>query len=146
MPSGPVHQNDAMGFVRHMVADLLKMHLHGFGIGPWQHESGANASFGADRTEQIGVFVSLVCRLAWSGSFSGPEPRLTVLLADTRFILEPNLDRFSFRNIRYMGSKCVGEVFLKVSMTRVSCLGCCGRALMWEKPMAASSLEMVRSL
>ena len=32
-----------------------------------------------------------------------------------------------------MGSERAGEVFLNASITRWSCLGCCGRALMWEK-------------
>ncbi len=44
------------------------------------------------------------------------------------------------------GMDRAGEVFLNASMTRSSCLGCCGRALICEKDSAASRSEIVRSL
>ena len=46
----------------------------------------------------------------------------------------------------YVGRQRAGKVFLNASMTRASCLGCCGRPLMCEKDSAASRSEMVRSL
>lgn len=146
MPPGPVHQNGGMRLAGHTAADLVEMQLHGMGIGPWQHERCTGSTGRTDGSEQIGVLVALVCRLAWPGSFFGPLPHLPVLLANTCFVLEPDLNWFVSRQMAYMGLERVGEVFLKASMTLAFCAGWRGLALMWEKPMATRSLETVRSL
>lgn len=117
MPSGPVHQNGGMGLRGYAATDLVEMQLHGMGVGPWQHESCAGASSRADGTEHIGILVALVCRLTWPGSLSGPLAHLAVLLADTGFILKPDFYRFAWWQMAYMGLECVGEVFLKASIT-----------------------------
>ena len=103
------------------------------------------AHFGADGTEQVGVLITLIGRLAWPRSLPCPAPRDRVFLAYARFILEPDFDHFTGRNVCGVGLKRIGEVFLKAAITASSCPGCCGRALMWEKPRDASSFEMVRS-
>src|SRR5271165_719749 len=47
----------------------------------------------AYRAEEVGVFVALVGRLARTCSASRPLPHEAVLLADARFVLEPDFDR-----------------------------------------------------
>ena len=46
----------------------------------------------------------------------------------------------------FVAHERAGEVFLNASITRWSCLGCCGRALMWEKDSATRRSEIARSL
>lgn len=135
-----------MRFVRYLAADLIKVHLHGLGVCPRQHEGRTCTAPGADSAEQIGVVVSLIGRLARPGSLPRPQPNLSVLLADTGLILEPDFYRRASGKIGYVGGKRVDEVFLKALMILASWAGWRGLALMWEKPMALSSLEMVRSL
>ncbi len=134
-----------MGLFRHVTADLVEMHLHGLGVGPWQHERCTLAVFRADGAEEVGVLVALVGRLTGPRTLLRPQAGPAVLLPDTSFVLEPDFNRRLLRQIGYMRLQRVGEVFLNAVMVRSSCLGCCGRALMRENPMAASSLETVRS-
>ncbi len=126
-------------------ADLVEMQLHCFGVGRWQHERCTLAMGRTDGAEQVGVLVALVGRLTGPRTLLRPQAGPAVLLPDTSFVLEPDFNRRLLRQIGYMRLQRVGEVFLNAVMIRSSCLGCCGRALMRENPMAASSLETVRS-
>lgn len=103
-----------------MSADLIEMHLHGFGVRLWQHQGRADPALGADGSEQIGVLVALIGRLARPRAFLRPLPDLPILLAQSGFILEPYLDRRAFRQIGYMRGEGSGEVFLNASITRSS--------------------------
>ena len=73
--------------------------------------------FWADGTEQVGVLATLTGRLAWPCSRSCPTPRDRVFLADARFILKPDFDRFAGRNVYGVGLGRIGEVFLKAAIT-----------------------------
>ena len=114
-------------------------------VGPWQHERYALALLRADRTEQICVLIALVGGLAGAGAFPRPQACPSVLLTQSGFILKPDFDWGADRQVSYMRLEDVFEVFLNAAMTRSSCLGCCGRTLMGEKPIATSSLETVRA-
>ncbi len=82
-----------MGFPRNPLADLIEMQLHRPGVRPWQHEGCACSSFWTDGAEQIGVPIALIGRLSRAGAPLCPQPRLAVLLAKARFILEPDFYR-----------------------------------------------------
>jgi len=99
----------------------------------------------ADGTVQIGALIALIGRLAGARALLRPQPRQAVLLAQSGFVLEPDFYRRSRRQIAYMRLEGVGEVFLNASMIRLSCLGCCGRALIWAKPSSPSNLDIPRS-
>lgn len=146
MPSGAVHEDDGVRAPGDMAADIVEMVLHGLGVGRWHHDGGAHAACGADRAEEIGVLVSLVGWQARSRAFSRPYPGTPVLLADPCFILKPEFDRRILGQVAYMSGEGSIEVFLKLSMMRVSCAGCCGRPLICEKPSSLRSSEMARSL
>jgi len=135
-----------MGLGGDVAADLVEMHLHGAGVGEGQHEGGALAPPGTDRAEQIGVRVALVGGQARARSRLRPDPRAAVLLSQPGLVLEPDLDPLGLGQTGYVGCERAGEVFLKASSTRWSCLGCCGRPLMCEKESTASRSEIVRSL
>ena len=129
-----------------VAADLVEMHLHGACVGEGEHEGGALGPHGADGAEQVSVGVSLVGRSVWPGPCLRPDPRAAVLLSQSGLVLEPDLDPSGLGQSAYVGRQRTGKVFLNASMTRASCLGCCGRPLMCEKDSAASRSEMVRSL
>lgn len=84
-----------MGALGEAKRDYIDRHLHRLGISEGQHQRRPRASGWADRTEQIGAFVSLVGRLALPRSTLGPLSDDAVLLADARFLIEPDLDRLA---------------------------------------------------
>ncbi len=112
MPSGAIKQQDGMRALRHVSRDFIEMKLHGGGVGEGQGERRALAAGRADRAEEIGVFITLIGRLAWPRAALGPLPNKAVLLADASFILKPDFDRSAFRNIGEMGVQRLREVFL----------------------------------
>ncbi len=142
----PIHENNGVSLARNMASDLVEMHLHCLGVGPWQHKSSAYTMGRAYSAEQICIFVSLVNRHAGTSTFLCPYACLSVLLAQPRFILPPDFNWSIFRQIGYVCCKRFGEVFLKASITRSSYFGCCGRVLMQEKPRTARSSVIERSL
>jgi len=85
-----------MSFAGNTLADLFEMQLHGLSIGCWQNQSGTGAAFWADGAEQISILITLVCWQSRAGAFLCPDAHPPVLLPDPRFVLEPNLYRFSF--------------------------------------------------
>ena len=76
-----------MGALGDVARDFVEMELHRLGVGMGQGERCADAAGWANRSEQIGVFVALICGLTRPGSASGPLPNLAVLLADVGFVL-----------------------------------------------------------
>src|SRR5262252_1708150 len=89
-----------------------------------------------DRTEHIGIGVTLILGLARTRPLLGPLIDEAVLLPDPHFVLEPDLDRSSWC-YALAGDRLrhpLRKVFLKASMTCGSCLGCCGRGLTCAKP------------
>ena len=126
-----------MGFAGDIFADLVEVQLHGFGIGGWQNQGRSGAPFWTDGAEQVGVLIALIGRQTGPCTLACPDADASILLANPRFILEPDLDRGIFRQLGYVCSERVGEVFLKASITSGSCAGCCGRPEMCVKPSSA---------
>ena len=128
-----------------VAADLVEMKLHGFGVGMRKRERRPGATGRADGAEQIGAGVALIGRLAGSCATSCPLADDAVLLADPGFVLPPDLDRLSFRQVGQMRLQRAREVFLYASTISASCAGWRGRALMCEKPSFFRSVETWRS-
>ena len=134
VPAGLVEDEKRVRPRRDGAADRVEMRLHGLGVGVRHDEGNSGIAARTDGAEHIGVLVALILGLAWARSFSGPLIDETVLLADPHFVLEPHFDRrlrgqraYDLRDLRW-------KVFLKVAIASGSWTGCCGRALMWEKP------------
>jgi hypothetical protein len=53
MPAGLIKDENGVRSGGDFGCDLVEMELHGFAVADRQHEGGAGATFGADRTEQI---------------------------------------------------------------------------------------------
>jgi hypothetical protein len=76
-----------------MARYFLDVELHHPGVDAREGQRGALAPGRADRAKEIGVFVALVSGLTRSRSSPRPLPDKAVLLADARFVLEPDFDR-----------------------------------------------------
>jgi len=123
VPAGAVEQNDSVGALGDMAGDLVEMKLHGRSVGVRQGECRSGPASRTDGPKKIGVLIALVCRLARSRPASGPLADEAVLLADARFVLEPDFERRCFWQISEMGVQRPREVFLKAAMVSASCPG-----------------------
>jgi hypothetical protein len=92
------------------------VHLHRLGVGIGQRKRRADAARWADGAKERGVFIPLVGWLTRPRSAPCPLPNLAVLLADARFVLEPNLDRLAFWYVGEMRVQRGREVFLNAAM------------------------------
>jgi len=145
MPTCPVHLHNGMSAPGNGAADFVEVKLHGVGVRLRHHDGGPDTSRRADGAEQVGVLIALIGGLARPRARAGPQSDKAVLLPDPCFVLEPQLNRGSWRQISYVGMEGAGKVFLNASITFASCLGCCGRALMWEKPRSCRICDTQRS-
>ena len=73
--------------------DFVEVKLHHVGVGVGKRQSRSDTASRTDRAEQIGVVVALVGGLSGPRSTPGPLADEAVLLANSGFILEPDLDR-----------------------------------------------------
>ena len=123
VPSGLVEQQDGNAAFSDVAADLVEVGLHGEGVGERHDDSRADVTRRADRAEQIGVVVALVCGLARACPAPGPLPNLAVLLADPGLVPKPDFDRRRLRQSVEMGLQRARKVFLKASTVRSSWAG-----------------------
>lgn len=112
---------------RDMAADFGEMHGHGFGVGGRQDERRRGAALRTDGAKDVGPLVALVVRRARPRSAPGPNARQRALLADTRFILEPDFERLAAGMVGQFRRDRGGEVFLKASCASSSASGWRGR-------------------
>jgi hypothetical protein len=102
-----------------MAGYFVEMKLHGECVGIRQSQRRACSACWTDGAEEIGVFVALVGRLAWSRSTPGPLADTAILLADACLVLEADFDCRAGRQIGEMGVLRAREVFLKASIVSV---------------------------
>ena len=91
------------------------MEGHSFGVGYRQDEGCRGAALRTDGTEDVGPFVALIARGARPRSALGPDPGQCALLADARFILEPDFDGLLFGMVGELRRDSRSEVFLNAS-------------------------------
>ena len=60
MPAGLIEDENGVRTGGDLGGDLVEMKLHGFAVARRQHEGGAGAAIGADRTEQVGRLGALI--------------------------------------------------------------------------------------
>ncbi len=108
-------------------ADLGKMQGHGFGVGGREDKGCGGAAPRTDGTEDVGPFVASVARCARPRSAFGPDAGQRALLADPRFVLEPDFDRLVFGAVGELRRDRRGEVFLNASWAASSVWGWRGR-------------------
>src|SRR5437764_13960887 len=91
--------------------DFIEVRLHSFGVGIRHDDGNTGIAARADSTEQIGVLISLILRLARSGSFLGPLINEAVLLSDPHFVLEPHLGRGGCASLLTACATTAGKFF-----------------------------------
>lgn len=120
MPPRTIDLNDSMGVFGHMTTDFCKMKVHSVCVGIGQDKSHTCIACGADSTEDVGTFVSLIEWPARPRASSGPDAGQRTFLSDTSFVLEPEFDRFAFGVFGEDFFDFCGEVFLKSSWATAS--------------------------
>ena len=128
-----------------MARYLHEVQLHGFGVGLRQGEAGTGPTRRADGPEQIGIGIALVGGLPWPCATFCPLPDNSILLAEPRFILEPDLNWSVCGQMVEMGVQGRREVFLNAAIVSASWPGLRGRALTWLKPSCFRRLPTWRS-
>ena len=117
VPTSLIHQHDRVSAGGDGERYLGQMQRHGFGIAEGQDQPRALAVFRAYRAEDVGRFRSLILWRRWPRPPSGPAARDLVLLANARFVLEPDLYGRALRegcsDLCQLGGKAP---FLKASM------------------------------
>jgi hypothetical protein len=91
VPACLIDQEDGVGTGRDGLGDLDEMQVHRLGIAGGQDQSRALALSWADGTEDIGRGRALIAGSTRASAAFGPPAGDLVLLANARFILEPNL-------------------------------------------------------
>jgi hypothetical protein len=81
------------------------MQVHRLGIGLGEDEGGADPTRRTDCPEDISRIVPLIAWCWRPRALFGPDVGQAALLADTRFILPPELDRLAAR----LGRDAVGD-------------------------------------
>ena len=82
-------------------ADFVEMLLHGETIAERHNHSSAFAFSRANRSEDIDRFRALIFWGRRPGASLGPTTRDLVLLADTGFVLVPQLNTRTLRQLRF---------------------------------------------
>ncbi len=124
-----------MNVWRKLRRDFVEMHLHHFGVDGGQNQADGHISRGAERAENIGVFVTRVDGRTQADSLASPAARARTLLTYSAFVLAPDFNRFVWVRRLDFGDD-FGEFFLNVSIASASCLGCVGRAVIYDNPNA----------
>ena len=117
MPTSLIHQYNSVSARSDGKRYFCQMERHGFCITQGQDQPSTLAMLRADCAEDIGRFGPLVFGCRGPRPASGPTPRDLVLLADPRFVLEPNLYRRALRESCSDLCKLGGKApFLKASI------------------------------
>lgn len=95
-----------------MARDFIEMELHHFRVDMGERQRGALPPGWTDCAEKIGVCIALIGRLTRPRSTLRPLAHETVLLADAGFVLEPDFNRRSRRQVGQMRLQRRFEVFL----------------------------------
>jgi hypothetical protein len=127
MPAGAVEHENGMSAGRDGAGDLGEMVVHRAGIGEGHDEARGDAAVRTDRAEDVGPLVAGVARRPRACAALRPDPAERALLADARFILEPDLEWFAPGSLGDRGGYRLAEVFLNASWASGSVLGWRGR-------------------
>src|SRR5262245_4549514 len=100
MPARLIEHEDGVSARRDRFSDLLKMLIHGFGVGIGHDEPGPKLARGADGAEQIGPLISCIAHSAGSCSFPCPNPGERAFLPYAGLVLKPDLKGLPFGMLR----------------------------------------------
>src|SRR6202035_4119340 len=145
MPAGAIADEDGVGTGRDLGADLLKMPVHGLGVGVGHDHGRPNRAGGADGAEYVGGDMAVVADHAGPRADRRPDVGVTAFLAYAGLVLKPDFERAALCGLRKRGPDQIGEVFLKAASASRSFCGCCGRGCRRVSPSSCSHRPMVFS-
>ena len=116
MPSGLIENENSMRAGGDIAADLVKVQLHGLGVGVGYHQGRAGLTRGANRTEQTSMARAKVGDLSRTGIGFGPYSCPLGLLTNTHLILKPDLHSGVWCERRPDIGDFAREVFLKAAI------------------------------
>jgi len=106
-----------------LTTDLGEMQRQCFAVGGRENKGCGGATVRTNSAEDVGPFIALIAPGARACSALGPDAGQRALLADPRFVLEPDFDRLAVGAIREVRGKRRGEVFLKAPWASSSASG-----------------------
>jgi len=112
VPSCAIEGENGVCARRHHAADFGQVFVHRVSVGGGQDQASADVARGAYGTEQIGPGIAPIARRGWTRAARGPDAGQRALLADTGFVLPPELDRLATGGFGDRGGDQSGEVFL----------------------------------
>ena len=115
MIAGAIEDESGVCTRSDLTADLGEMQSHRFSIGGWKDEGRGSTALRTNGAKDVGPFVPLVAGCTRPRSALGPNAGQGPLLADARFILEPDFDGLVFGVIGELRRDRGGEVFLNAS-------------------------------
>ena len=92
MPAGTIVDEDPVRAGHDGFGDFCKVLVHGFGIGVGHDDGRARRTLRADRTEEIGPFVTGIANRARPAALARPKPRQRAFLAYAGLVLKPDFD------------------------------------------------------
>ena len=115
--------NDDVGVRRAGRGDLIEKDLHRLGVDGGKHQGDILAGGRTDRGEDIGPFVAEL--LDARRAFTTPPPEMAepTLVADARFIFEPQLHLLVWMGCGYCGDPIGKPPFLKAASASISRFG-----------------------
>lgn len=120
MPPGLIEDQDSVRAGGDSEADLVEVHLHGFGVSVGHRQRSASITRRADCPEQIGAARAQVCDQSRTGASFGPYPGSVRLLPNPHLVLEPYLYGGVWGERRPDIGDFAREVFLKVAIASTS--------------------------
>ena len=127
MIAGAIEDDGGMCTGTDLTTDLGEMQRQPFAVGGRENKGCGGATLRTNGAEDVGPFIALIARSARARSALGPDAGQRALLADPRFVLEPDFDGLVLGALRELGGERRGEVFLKVSWASSSASGWRGR-------------------
>jgi len=97
MPSGSIHDEQGDCSLTDAFPDFNQVLVHGFDVDGRHHQSGANATGGADGAEQIRPDEAPVAQRPGASAAISPDAGQRALLANPCFVLEPDFDQLTNR-------------------------------------------------
>src|SRR5277367_673591 len=134
-----------MGAGHDLGADLSQMLIHRLCVGRWHDDGSPDATSGADGAKQVGGVMTIVSHHERARADWRPDVGMGPLLADTCFVLKPDLYRRAGGAAEQRILQQSAEVFLKARSAAGSFFGWTGRGCSRVRPSWCSHLPTVLS-
>src|SRR6202020_2480037 len=145
VPACAVAEQHGVGARHDLGANLSQMLVHRLGVGRRHDDGSPDTASGADGAKQIGGVMTIVSHHERARTDWRPDVGMAPLLADTCFVLKPDLDRRAGGAAEQLILQQGAEVFLNACSAAGSFFGWTGRGCSRVRPNWGSHLPTVLS-